>query len=229
MEYAVQVTKKKIKNMIIRITREGEVKVSVPYGVPSARVSDFIKSKEQWIERNLEKVLRGTQNRPRDFENGDRIRILGKHYRLQIIISRDSRIELFPDEEEPLALLYVPMYNDAGTRRVILYNWLKDKLISLLYELNKKYGTLTGYLPREVRVREMKSLWGSCNVRERKITYNFHLIEKPLEAIEYVVLHEISHMPYPDHQTGFWEFVSKYMPDWRTRKRLLGEERRETP
>jgi len=224
MEYNIVVTRKRIKNMIIRITRDGEVRVSVPVGVSEKSVSDFIVSRKGWIEKNLVRTLRGLRNSRKNFETGDRIRILGKIYTLQVMMSNENKVELEErDADGGDLFLSVSMYNDTDIRRVVLYDWLKDKLSHLLAELTKKYGDLTGYYPKEIKIREMKSLWGSCNVRTKKITYNFTLIEKPLKAVEYVVLHEISHMPYPDHQEGFWDFVSRFMPDWKKRKKLLSD------
>jgi predicted metal-dependent hydrolase len=210
--------------MIIRITREGNVNVSAPINVSTEKITQFIQTKESWIQKHLDRIMKSIKKNKITFENGDKIVILGKIYALQIIISEENKVEIEKSQEEsPVLFLYVTMYNDWEFRRMVLYEWLKDKLFSILYNLNKKYGEITGFYPGEIKIREMKSLWGSCNVRKRKISYNFHLIEKPIEAIEYVVLHEISHIPYPNHQEKFWKFLEGYMPDWKARKKLLKE------
>ena len=67
----------------------------------------------------------------------------------------------------------------------------------------------------------MKTRWGSCNTLTRSITFNLQLYKKPLEVIDYVILHELAHIPYPHHQKEFWNFVEKYIPDWKKRRDLL--------
>lgn len=79
------------------------------------------------------------------------------------------------------------------------------------------------YLPNEIRIRDMKSRWGSCISTRKIITYNLQLAFQPLPIIEYVVLHELAHIPYPNHQKEFWNFVEKFIPDWRERRKLLNK------
>ena len=77
-----------------------------------------------------------------------------------------------------------------------------------------------GEMPR-VRVKWMKSRWGVCDTRKRVITLNKLLIDRPLPALEYVVLHELVHLKHRDHQRGFHEMMGRLMPDYRARRRLL--------
>jgi predicted metal-dependent hydrolase len=231
MKYNITIIRKKMDNAIIRITPTGKIKVFAPIGTSVLAINKFIKSNEKWINTNLETVLdnlkkkialNNLEKNRKTFENGDVIYILGKPYKLQIVMSHQNKVEIDNyDENSRYLFLYINMNNDIDMRKDIIYDWLKEKLFSILVDLNKKYGEITGYYPKEIKIRDMKSLWGSCNVREKKITYNLHLIEKPIESIEYVVLHEISHIPYPNHQKEFWNFVGKYMPDWKARKNML--------
>ena len=106
-------------------------------------------------------------------------------------------------------------------KKKILEKWFREKITIILEKLTVEIGEKIGFLPKEIKIRSMKSRWGSCNTTRKIITYNLHLIEKPITAIEYVVLHELSHLPYPHHQKEFWNFVEKYMPDWKLRKKIL--------
>lgn len=72
-----------------------------------------------------------------------------------------------------------------------------------------------------LKVRFMKSRWGVCHLRKHQITLNKQLMEKPLEALEYVVLHELAHFLFPDHQKGFHAQMAVLMPDYWARRRLL--------
>ncbi|MDR3258239.1 MAG: M48 family metallopeptidase [Fusobacteriaceae bacterium] len=222
MEYNIIVERKKMKNIIIRITKRGKIKVLAPSYTSDKEISEAVMSIKEWIDTTLEKVLNNLKENKMTFENGDIIYILGKPYKLQIVMSSQNKVELDDyNENSRYLFLYVNMNNNIDIKKDIIYDWLKKELFSILVDLNKKYGEITGFYPKEFKIRDMKSLWGSCNVRTRKITYNLHLIEKPIEAIEYVVLHEISHIPHPNHQKEFWNFVGKYMPNWKERKNML--------
>lgn len=73
----------------------------------------------------------------------------------------------------------------------------------------------------QIRYRRMKSQWGSYNRRTHVVTINTRLLAYPLACVEYVVLHELTHMLYPDHQQGFHRFMASAMPDYRERRALL--------
>jgi len=73
----------------------------------------------------------------------------------------------------------------------------------------------------EIKVRLMKSKWGVCNLKKHTITLNKMLMDKPKEAVEYVIMHEYVHFLHPDHQKGFHKKMKELMPDYKIRKRLL--------
>ena len=73
----------------------------------------------------------------------------------------------------------------------------------------------------KLRVRTMKSCWGSCLVNKGIITLNRKLLMKPRECIEYVVVHELCHFIHPNHSKEFYKFMEQFMPDWKERKGRL--------
>ena len=203
MDFKVTVTRKKIKNIIIKINSNGEVLVSAPKRVPQKYIEQLIMQKEKWIIEKINSISQYYSNRrPISYVNGDEIFYLGKQ-----------------DEEK--IYIYCKKSESADEKKKVLEKWFREKISSILEKLTVETGEKVGYLPKEIKVRSMKSRWGSCNTTRKIITYNLHLIEKPLSAIEYVVLHELSHLPYPHHQKEFWNFVEKYMPDWKLRKKIL--------
>ena len=70
----------------------------------------------------------------------------------------------------------------------------------------------------------MKTKWGICTPSKNEITFNLNLIKTPLECIEYVVLHELSHFKHPNHSRNFHNFVTRFMPNWKERKKILDNE-----
>lgn len=107
-------------------------------------------------------------------------------------------------------------YLNGGKKEVfpreILYQVCQE-----IYPLFRKYGV---EYP-EIKIRQMKSQWGSCRPNNKVITLNSRLLEVPREAIEYVVLHEFAHFIHPNHSKEFYRLIEQFMPDWKERKRLL--------
>ena len=162
-------TRKRVKNLNLRVGLDGKVAASAPMRMPKKDIEAFIISKAGWIQKVVDKMAAQPAPAP----------------------CRYTR-------EECLAL----------------FSAISDMVFPLFADL------LGGKKP-ELRVREMKTRWGVCNVSARRITLNTRLAEKPREAQEYVVLHEYVHFLHPDHQSGFHAEMARLMPDYKVRRRML--------
>lgn len=78
--------------------------------------------------------------------------------------------------------------------------------------------------PKAIRVHPMKTRWGSCNFQKGTLNFNLYLIDRPLECVEYVVMHEFAHFVCPDHSAAYHALMTQLMPDWKARKQLLNYE-----
>lgn len=212
----IKITRKKIKNLILRVTADGEVSVSAPYRVPVPYIEEFVHSKKEWIEKKMKMLREKKDNKELKFEDGEKFLYLGNTYQIKIFNS-DKDFCVFQNN----FLLLNSSSNEIQHKKEIVTKFIWNSLFEVLYDLNKQIGNKIGHLPVKIRLRDMKTRWGSCNSYKKTITYNFRLYTKPIEAIEYVVLHELAHIPYPHHQKDFWNFVEKYMPDFKKRKQIL--------
>lgn len=79
-----------------------------------------------------------------------------------------------------------------------------------------------GFEPNEIRFRYTKSIWGSCS-SHNKITLNINLLQVPLDVIEYVIIHELTHLCIKNHSRFFWQSVESLCPDYKNRRKLLRE------
>ena len=122
--------------------------------------------------------------------------------------------------------IFLKVRNKENFRRkeILMTKWLKEyqtavfqKLILQTYERFRKYDVPFPTL----KVRTMKSRWGSCQPQKGIITLNSRLIEAPKTSVEYVVLHEFAHFIHPNHSKAFWDFVTMMMPDWKERRKGL--------
>ncbi len=85
----------------------------------------------------------------------------------------------------------------------------------------EKYKPIIKKEVKNIRIRQMKTRWGSCNFLKGYINLNSELIKKSKDSIEYVVFHELSHLIYDNHSREFYNYLDTYMSDWRIRKEKL--------
>lgn len=218
MDIKVEITRKKIKNIILKVTPDGRVLISAPLRVSEEYLKEFVKEKEDWIVKKLEEA-KNRKKKEINYESGEEIIYLGRKYYLEIIPSYNEKITI----QDEKIYIYCLENSTVEDRERIFKNWVKIELGVLLKDLTYKIGKMIGYLPNEIRIRDMKSRWGSCISARKVITYNLQLAFQPLPLIEYVVLHELAHIPYPNHQKEFWNFVEKFIPDWKERRKLLNK------
>ena len=186
--------------------------------VPESYLKEFINQKEDWILKKLEEV-KNRKKRKITYENGDEIIFLGEKKYLEIINSSFEKVVVKGEK----LYIYCLENSTFEDREKIFKNWLKIQITDILKNMTYSIGKTIGYFPNEIRVRDMKSRWGSCISGKKVITYNLQLAFQPLPLIEYVVLHELAHIPFPNHQREFWNFVEKFMPNWKERRKLLNK------
>ena len=187
VEYTV--TKKKIKNFIIRIYPDLRIAVSVPLYASNKDIENFIQSKKEWIETTLEKIKIIKENKSNLKENS--IKILGKEIDKKIIESDLERIRL----TDTSIYIYSKNIDNAKIEKKLL-EWKVEKLKAILDEYLNKYTKLLNRNINYYQIKKLSSAWGIYHKKENYISFNFDLIEKDIECIEYVVLHELCHIFY---------------------------------
>lgn len=96
----------------------------------------------------------------------------------------------------------------------------KNDALSYLTERTRYFSELTGLTPTAIRISSAKTRFGSCSAKN-SVSYSLYLMNYPKEAIDYVVLHELSHIRHKNHGRAFYELIAKYMPDYKERAKLL--------
>ena len=110
---------------------------------------------------------------------------------------------------------------DAKTKQIVLDTWYKKEALKLFDSLIKKYSSIMGLEIDTFSVKKLKSKWGSCDVRKKHITLNLELMKYPIQAIEYIIIHELAHLVEANHSRKFYDVVSLYMPEWKKHKKIL--------
>lgn len=220
LEYTL--TRKTVKNINMRIKTQGQILVSANVFVPVRVIDQFVLSQEENIRKALQKyaTIRENTIRQMQYQSGEKIIILGEELHLFL---EEAKIEGV-DKFGKFLILRVEDTSDFSRKEKVMKKWLKnlqwevfENICKEIYPLLRPYGVKYPL----IKIRDMKSRWGSCQPQKRIITLNGKMIFGPKAAIEYVVLHEFAHLLYPNHSKEFYAFVESLMPDWKERKALL--------
>lgn len=197
----VFITKKRQKNTYIRVKEDLNIYVTTNYFTTK---EDILKL----IENNKTSISRMITRQEKKQQSEKEFTYLGKKYNLVLINSKEITLGL-----ETI------LYNNSES----LHKWLVKQANSIfLEELNKMYNIFPVNIPYpSLTIRKMKTRWGVCNTKTKRVTLNLELIKKDLKYLDYVIVHELAHLVYPNHQHEFWSLVSQVIPNYKSLRKEL--------
>ncbi len=193
--YPVVIEKKKNKNTYIRVNQNFEIYVTTSYFVTGKAIIKLLKENEDAIYKMIEKK-RKEQEREKKFY------YLGQEYEIYVMPT-NREVEIYnhtimiPSEKKLQSFLKKQM-KELFTKH---YDYWYQQFEEPIHKPKLKF-------------RKMKTRWGVCNRRDDSITLNTRLLEYDTKYLDYVIIHELSHLVHFDHSKAFWEVVSKYCPDY---------------
>lgn len=211
IEYEIE--RRKIKNVYICI-KNGKIVVKAPIRISKSKIDELVTQKREWIER---KIKNKEEDRLVDIKNKKYVYILGNKVNIKFSYIEKRSINVKLDRNS--CLVYLPketIFNDE------IYSIINKKIDKELKEFSKyyimlameKYIKLTSLQPKEIVIRKFKSIWGNCSSK-KVIKINQNIIHYGMDQIEYVCLHELTHLKYMNHQKEFWNYIKKYMPNYK--------------
>lgn len=211
---------KRIKNLYIRIKPPlGEVYISAPRRMSLDQVKQFAESKINWIITHREKYEKQGIQAELSYSSGDSIPFQGKEHKLVVIVSQRNFIEISQEEIK----LHICENSTAEQRKKSLEEWFRREMKQEAAELVEKWQKIIGVRASEVGIKIMKTRWGTCNVKTRKIWLSLRLIQKAPKCLEYVVVHELVHLLEKSHNQVFKGYMDQFLPRWRTIRKELNE------
>jgi predicted metal-dependent hydrolase len=117
--------------------------------------------------------------------------------------------------------LNVPSESTAERRERVLQRWYRQQLRALIPPLLVKWESALGVEVADWRIKKMKTKWGACSVEARRIWLNLELAKKPVQCLEYIIVHEIAHLIDRHHSDRFISIMDKHLPQWRLHQQQL--------
>ena len=218
--------RKKIKNMSLRLSDNGEILMSIPEYLPVKKAEAFFISKYSWIEKQLGKYSKYENLKESiSFKNGDLIYLLGNGYRLRVIPDKENHIVVNDDTID----MYIKekYISDSNYIQRCYDKWVKEYCLLFCEKYVEKYKVLMEKynVPQQINIeiKKFKAKWGACTPSKKTISFNMNLIKVPIGCLEYVVVHELAHFKHLNHSKSFYSLVERFIPDWKQRRKLLNE------
>ena len=218
-ETEYELTVKKVKNINLRIHRDGKITVSANKRVPQKVIEKFLTDRSDFITSALERFSQ-SKVCSFSFDDGETLSLLGRSYVVKNEKSSRIGAKAFDDGT---VVVYTPD-NAVKSRRKAVLRLYDEVCAHTVTDMCKEaFKTLKNVCPDmpEISFRKAKSRWGSCYSVRKKIILNKLLAAAPKECIKYVIYHEFMHLPHPDHSKAFYASLEKYLPEHKDLKRRL--------
>lgn len=209
---SVDVIFKDIKNLHLSVhPPTGRVRIAAPTRMKLNTIRVYAITKISWIKRHQKKLQEQERESPREYLDRESHYVWGRRYLLKINeVNRPPSIDL----QHNKIILSVRPNSDVEKRGAIVSAWYREELKIAIMPLIAKWELLMGVSVNQFRVQKMKTKWGSCNPRNHSIRLNSDLAKKPRECLEYIVVHEMTHLLEPTHNSRFFALMDKFMPKW---------------
>ena len=210
----MEVLRKDIKNLHVGVYPPGgRVRVAAPLHLDDDAVRLAVISRMGWIRRRQAEFQKQVRQSQREFVSGESHYFEGRRYRLDLIEFESRPLVRLMNNTK--MMLRVRPGSDRETREGVLYRWYRGQLRARLPALLAKWEPRIGMPVSEVRIRKMKTRWGSCNRDAGRILLNLELAKKPASCLEYTLVHEMTHLIERNHNDRFRELMDEFMPSWR--------------
>lgn len=197
-EYPIKIIRKNNKNTYIRV-RDNTIIVTTNYLVSTKKIESLINDNKNFIDNALTKSINKSEDNSFKLF-GDKYDIIYGFPNIEIVEGK-----IYAKDEKSLNK-FLSKY---------IYNTYEERL-------NYWYNRFEENIPiPNLKIRKMTSRWGVCNIKNKNITLNLELSKFNREALDYVIVHELSHFIHPNHSKDFWTLVAKYYPQYKEIRKYL--------
>ena len=219
-DFNITVFKKDIKNLHLNVLPpDGKVSVSAPKRMDDLSVRVFIISKLPWIKKHVNRFKEQPRETTREYVSWESHYFKGERYLLNVI-EYGGKPHIAINNKKYIDF-YVKRDADLKEKKKVFLLWQREELTKELSGIFIKWQEIMGVSAKEWRIKQMKTKWGTCNIKAKRIWINLELVKKPVHCIEYIVVHELAHLIEKNHSKRFSAVMDKFIPQWRSYKKEL--------
>lgn len=213
----IDLIRKNIKNIHLSVyPPDGRVRLAVPERMNDEAVRLFATSKLAWITKQRKKFSEQDRQTVRKFVSGESHYYFGTRYLLNVVETTGKQhIELRTNKYIDL---YVRPESTVEKREKIMYDWYRQSLKKIIPAYIKKWEEIMRVTVNDWGVKLMKTKWGTCNVKDKRIWINLELAKKNPRCLEYIIVHEMVHLLERHHNEKYKAYMDKFLPNWKSIK-----------
>ncbi|SMN10568.1 Zinc metalloprotease [uncultured Candidatus Thioglobus sp.] len=196
------------KTLSLQINRSAELIVRAPHKLSNKEIALFVNEKADWISKKIDFVEGNTPIKP-NYLFGEQFLYLGLEYPLTLGTEKGEQLN-FDGKTFEL----------SGDGTSAFHRWYKAAFMKIAVPRVEYYAELYQFNYKNIRLKSQKTLWGSCSANNN-INLNYLLIAAPISVIDYVIVHELSHITHKNHSKDFWQLVESILPNYKAEKQWL--------
>lgn len=208
--------RKNMKNIYLKVEKNADVVVSAPPRTPNYIIKKLIQENIDEIKLRRNNILTNGYT-VKQYVTGEKHIIFGKEIVLEVRLGNKNVVKLSDDK---IILVIKDKDQDRGQ---IVTSFLRKVLYNKALEFINKYEKIMGVHTEQLRIKKMKTRWGTCNIEAKRIWINYELIKYPIECLEHIVVHELTHLLETNHTLRFYTLLGKYYPNFRENDKLIKE------
>lgn len=204
LKYEIRRSAKRRK-VTITVERDRTVVVHAPVDVPEVRLRALVDRKRPWLYGKLHDAHKYQPLAPpgKELVNGESALYLGRTYRIELVDEADARVRF--------AGKFLIPRSRAGARRQVLRQWYVERAQEKILPRVRAHARSLGVTYRQAKIGDSRFRWGSCTPGDN-LNFNWRLIKAPMFAIDYVIVHELTHLIEANHTPRFWNIVRAQLP-----------------
>lgn len=212
-DISVDVIFKDIKNVHLSVhPPTGRVRISAPSRMKLDTIRVYAISKIDWIKKHQRKLQEQERETPREYLDRESHYVWGKRYLLKVNeANHPPSVEL----RHTQMVLTIRPGSGVEKREAIVATWYREEVRKAAAPLLKKWEVAMGVKTGQCYIQRMKTKWGSCNPSTRSVRLNSDLAKKPRGCLEYIVVHELTHLLEPSHNARFTTLMDQFLPNWK--------------
>ena len=208
--------RKNMKNIYLKVEKNADVVVSAPPRTPNYIIKKLIQENIDEIKLRRNNILTNGYT-VKQYVTGEKHIIFGKEIVLEVRLGNKNVVKLSDDK---IILVIKDKDQDRGQ---IVMSYLRKVLYNKALEFINRYEKIMGVHAEQLRIKKMKTRWGTCNIEAKRIWINYELIKYPIECLEHIVVHELTHLLETNHTPRFYALLGKYYPNFRENDKLIKE------
>ena len=211
--YEIDVIRKDIKNLHLSVhPPTGRIRIATPLTVSEEAVRLFAISKIAWIRKNRRKLAAQPRQSQRQYIYRETHYFQGQAYLLSLVPTTGTpKVTLKTPNQ-----LYLHIKENAtrAQKEQAMEAWYRTELKKIIPDLIEKWETRMNVHVQEWGVKKMQTNWGTCNIEDRRIWLNLELAKKSIPCLEYIIVHEMTHLLERHHNKHFLFYMDTFLPNW---------------